>query len=87
MQSLSITNGSLLRNRTKNFTICVETQTTTNSQSNLEKLEESGFLTSDYTTHYSNQNSMVPAQKQKNRSMEHDRKCRDKLTLRQSLNL
>ena len=42
------------RMRTKNFTVCMETQKTPNSQSNLEKekteLEESGSLTSDYTT-------------------------------------
>ena len=42
------------RTRTKNFTICMETQKTPNSQNNLEKekteLEESGSLTSDYTT-------------------------------------
>ena len=48
------TNGICHRTRTKNFTICMETQKTPNSQSNLEKekteLEESGSLTSDYTT-------------------------------------
>ena len=41
------------RTRTKNFTIHMETQKTLNSQSSLEKekmeLEESTFLTSDYT--------------------------------------
>ena len=31
------TNGSLHRTRTKNFTICTETQKTLNSPSNLEK--------------------------------------------------
>ena len=48
------TNGICHRTRTKNFTICMETQKTPNSQSNLEKekteLEESASLTSDYTT-------------------------------------
>ena len=47
------TNGIFHRTRTKNFTICMETQKTPNSQSNLEKeneLEELGSLTSDYTT-------------------------------------
>ena len=37
----------------KNFTICMETQKTPKHQSNLEKekqLEESGSLTTDYTT-------------------------------------
>ena len=43
------------------------------------ELEESGSLTSDYTAKlYSNQNSMVLAQKQKYRSMEQDRKPRNK---------
>ena len=47
------TNGIFHGTRTKNFTICIETQKTLNSQSNHEKekqLEESGSLTSDYTT-------------------------------------
>ena len=48
------TNGMFHRTRTKNFTICMETQKTLNSQSNLEKekteLEESGSQTSDFTT-------------------------------------
>ena len=46
------TNGIFHRTRTKNFTICMETQKTPNSQSNLEKekLEESGSQTSDYIT-------------------------------------
>ena len=42
------------RTRTKNLKICMETQKTPNSQGNLEgrktELEESGSLTSDYTT-------------------------------------
>ena len=47
------TNGIFHRTRTKNFTICMETPKTLNNQSNVEKekqLEESGSLTSDYTT-------------------------------------
>ena len=47
------TNGIFDRTRTKNCTICMETQKTLNSQSNTEKekwMEESGSLTSDYTT-------------------------------------
>ena len=48
-----IINGIFHRTRTKNFTIHMETQKTLNSQSSLEKekmeLEESTFLTSDYT--------------------------------------
>ena len=49
-----ITNGIFHRTGTKNFTVCMETQKTLNSQSSLEKrrmeMEESIFLTSDYTT-------------------------------------
>ena len=43
-------------------------------------LEESTFLTSDYTSDYttSHQDSMVLAQKQKYRQMEQDRKPRNK---------
>ena len=50
-----ITNGIFHRTRTKNFTIHMGTQKTLNSQSSLmkevlrRKLEESTFLTSDYT--------------------------------------
>ena len=48
------TNGIFYRTRTKNLKICMETQKTLNSQSNLEgkktELEESDFLNSDYTT-------------------------------------
>ena len=48
------TSGILHKARTNNFTICMEIQKTSNSQSNLEekrmKLEELTCLTSDYTT-------------------------------------
>ena len=72
------TNGILHRIRTKYFTIHMETQKTSNSQSNLEKEKQSWrnqapqlqiILQSN-----SNQDSMVLAQKQKHRSMEQDRK-------------
>ena len=46
-------NAIFHRTRTNNFTICMEIQKTSNSQSNLEKeneLEESTCLTSGYTT-------------------------------------
>ena len=45
--------GIFHRARTNNFTICMEIEKTSNSQSNLERrmeLEESACLTSDYTT-------------------------------------
>ena len=68
--------------KSQKFTICVETQKTPNSQSNLEKEKRSwrnqvpwfqAMLQS-----YSHQNSMVLEQKQKYISMEQDRKSRDK---------
>ena len=45
------TNGIFHRTRTNNCTVCMETQKTWNSQSDIEKKwEESTCLTSDYTT-------------------------------------
>ena len=76
------TNGIFYRTRTKNCTICMETQKTLNSQSNLEKEKRSwrnqapGLQT--ILQSYSNQDSMVVAQKQKDRSTIQDRKLRDK---------
>ena len=72
------------RIRTKNFTICMETQNTLSSQSNLEKEKwgrrnQAPWLQTILQS-YSNQDSMVLAQKQKYRLMEQDRKPRDKPT-------
>ena len=70
------------RNRTKDFTICMETQKTMNYQSNLEKEKWSwGNKAPRLQTilqSYSNQDIMVLAQKQKYRSVEQDRNHRDK---------
>ena len=85
------TTGIFHRIRTKMFTICMETQKTPNSQSNLEKEiwswrnQTPGLQT--ILQSYSNLDSMVLAQKQKYRSMEQDRKPRDKLTHLWSINL
>ena len=77
-------NGIFYRTRTKKFTICVETQKTPNSQSNIEKEKLSwrnqAPRLQTVLQRYSNQDSMVLAQKQKCRSMEQDRKPRDKPT-------
>ena len=76
------TNDIFHRARTKNFIICMETPKTLNSQRNLEKEEWSWknqlawFQT--ILQSYSHQDSMVLAQKEKYRSMEQDRKPRDK---------
>ena len=72
------------RIRTNNFTICVEIQKTLNSQSNLEKEEwnwrnQPAWLQALLQS-YSHQDSMVLAQRQKYRSMEENRKSRNKST-------
>ena len=69
----------------------METQKTLNSQSNLEKEKWSWRNQAPWLQtilqSYSNQNSMVLAQKKKYRSVEQDRKCRDKPTHLWSTNL
>ena len=78
------TSGIFHRTRTKNFTVCTETQKTRNTQSNPEKEKQSWksqtLWLQAMLQSYSHQNSMVLAQKQKYRSMEQDRKPRDKPT-------
>ena len=69
----------------------METRKTMNSQSNTEK-EKQSWRTQDLFLQtilqsYSHQNSMVLAQKQKYKSMEQDRKSRDKPTHLWSHNL
>ena len=61
----------------------METQKTVNSQSNLQKEKwswrnQAPGLQTTLQSYYSNQDNMVLAQKQKYRSMEQDRKPRDK---------
>ena len=79
-----ITNGIFHRTRTKNFKICMEPQKTLNSQSNPEKEKRSwrnqAPSLQTILQSYSHQDSMVLTQKQKYRSMEQDRKPRDKPT-------
>ena len=61
----------------------MEVQKTSNSQSNLEKewkLEESTCLIQALLQSHSHRDSMVLAQRQKYRSMEQNRKPRDKST-------
>ena len=78
-----ITKDILHRTTTKYFKTCMETPKTGNSQSNTEKEKQygrkSGFLTSDYTTKpISHQNCIELTQKQKYRSVEQDRKPKNK---------
>ena len=76
------TNGIFHRTRTKSFTICMETQKTLKSQSNLEKEKRSwrnqAPRLQTIPQSYSNQDTMVLAQKQKYRSMVQNRMPRDK---------
>ena len=86
-----ITKGIFYGTRTKNLEICMETQKTPNSQSSLEGKKQSGRNQTPrlQTTlqRYSHQDNMVLAQKQEHRSMEQDRKPRDKPTHLWSTNL
>ena len=79
------------RSRTKNFAICMETQKTPNNKSNLGKEKWSwnnqAPCLQTILQSYSNQDSMVLAQKQKYRSVEQDRKPRDKPMYLWSINL
>ena len=73
MQCYKITNGIFHRTKTKYSTICMETKKTPNSLSNLRKeneLEESGSLTSDYTTKLWLLKQYSTGQKQKCESVE-----------------
>ena len=72
------------RTRTNNLKICMEIQKTSNNQSNLEKEKwnwrnQSAWLQALLQSH-SHQDTMILAQRQKYRSMEHNRKPRDKST-------
>ena len=75
----------------KNLNICMETQKTPNSQSNHEKEKWSWRNHTPWLQtilqSYSNQDNMVLAQKQKYRSMEQERKPREKPMHTQSTNL
>ena len=77
-----ITNGIFHRTRTKNFTIHMEIQKTLNSQNSLEKEEWSLRNQPSWLQiilqSYSHQDNTVLAQIQKYRSMEQDRKPRNK---------
>ena len=76
------TNSIFHRTRTNNFTICMEIQKTSNSQRNLEKEDwkwksQPAWPQSLLQSH-NHQDSMVLTQRQKYRSMEQNRKPRDK---------
>ena len=78
------TNSIFHRTGTNNFTICMETQKTSNIQRNHEKEEwnwrnQPTWLQTILQS-YSHRESMVLAQKQKCRSMEQNRKLRDEST-------
>ena len=75
----------------KNLKICMETQKTLNSQSSLEGRKQSWRNQAPWLQtilqSYSTQDNMVLAEKQQYRSMEQDRKPRDKPTHLWSTNL
>ena len=78
------TSGIFHRARTNNFTVCTDIQKTSNNQSNLEKEESNlrkqpAWLQALLQSH-SHQDSIILAQRQKYRSMEQNRKPRDKST-------
>ena len=85
------TNGIFHTTKTKTFTICMETQKTPNNQHNPEKEKRTWrnqvLRLQTILQSYSNQDNIVLAQKQKFRSMEQDRKPRDKPTHLWSTNL
>ena len=75
------TKGIFHKTTSNNFTICMEIQETSNSQSNLEKEEwnwknQPAWLQALLQSH-SHQHSIALAQRQKYRSMEQNRKPRD----------
>ena len=77
------TNGIFQRTVTNNFTICMEIQKNSNSQSNLERrmeLKESTYLTSGYATKLQSLRQYGTSTRQKYRSMEENIKPRDKST-------
>ena len=84
MKSLSNYQHAFHRTGTNTFTICIETQKASNSQNNLEKEKwnwrNHTFWLQTILQSYSHPDSMVLAQRQKYRSMVHNRKSRDKST-------
>ena len=84
MPSYQSTNRISHRSRTNNSKICMKTQKTPNSQSNLEKEKWSwrnqAPCLQTILQSYCNQDSMVLVQKQKYRSMEQDGKPKEKPT-------
>ena len=84
LQSLWSYNGTFHRTKTNNFTICMGIEKTLNNQSNLEREEwnwrnQPSWLQTILQS-YSHQDSVILAQRQIYRSLEQNRKPRDKST-------
>ena len=75
MQSSQATNGIFQRTTTNNFTVYMEIQKTSNSQSNIKK--EEWNWTSDYTTKLQSSREYGTGTKY-HRSMDQNKKSRDK---------
>ena len=84
-----ITNGIFYRTRTKNLKICMQTQKTLNSQIILRESGAGGIRLPDFRLSYKTtvMKTIWYSQKNKYRSMEQDRKPRDKPTHLWSTNL
>ena len=90
MQSLSKYQWHFHKTRTNNPKICIEPQKTQNSQSRKKEERNWRYHAPRFETilqYHSNQNSMVLAQGQAQRSMEQNRESRNKSTLIWSINL
>ena len=82
-----ITNGIFHITRKIYFKVCLETQKTKKAKATMKKKNGAGGRLETILQSYSHQNSMVLAQKQKYKSVQQDRKPRNKPAHPWSINL